>query len=309
MKDISSIKKELKKLKAKRIFIQFPEGLKLKIQDISKQLEKEGFETVICSEPTFGACDVRDKEALELECDAILHIGHSDLGIKSRVPVIYWEYLYDSDPTPILKHEIKKLNKFEKIGLVTSLQFVTSIAKAKSFLRNAGKKVFTHKALKYEGQILGCNIDAAKKIEEMVDIFLFIGSGKFHAIGIALKVNKPVFILDFEKKEIYNVEKEKRKFIKLIEWNRACLKDAKKIGILISWKRGQLKQKLVYQLKKKLEKKGKETYILAFDEITPEKIEGLKLDCLINCACPRISIDDIARYKIPILDSEIVLNT
>lgn len=308
MKNISGIKKELKKLKTKRIFIQFPEGLKSKIQDISKQLEREGFETVICSEPTFGSCDIRDKEASELGCDVILHIGHSDLGIRSRVPVVYWEYLYNLNPISILKHEIKKLDKFKKIGLLTSLQFVTSIAKAKNFLKKAGKKVFTYKALKYEGQILGCNVDAAKKIEKMVDSFLFIGSGKFHAIGVALKVNKPVFVLDFEKKKIYNIEKEKRKFIKLVEWNKACLNDAKKVGILVSWKRGQLKPKLVYDLKKKLERQGKEIYILAFDEITPEKIEGLKLDCLINCACPRISIDDIARYKIPTLDSETVLN-
>lgn len=39
------------------------------------------------------------------------------------------------------------------------------------------------------------------------------------------------------------------------------------------------------------------------DEVTPEKIEGLKLDALINFACPRIGIDDLSRYKIPILNS------
>ena len=38
------------------------------------------------------------------------------------------------------------------------------------------------------------------------------------------------------------------------------------------------------------------------DEITPEKIQGLKLDGLINLACPRIGIDDLNRYKIPIIN-------
>lgn len=55
--------KKLKKMKAKRVFIQFPEGLKLSIQNISEDLEKEGFETVLCLEKTYGACDVRDDEA------------------------------------------------------------------------------------------------------------------------------------------------------------------------------------------------------------------------------------------------------
>jgi len=42
------------------------------------------------------------------------------------------------------------------------------------------------------------------------------------------------------------------------------------------------------RLKEELEKKGKEVYILAFDRMMKEKIEGLKFDCLVNLACPRL---------------------
>ena len=57
-------------------------------------------------------------------------------------------------------------------------------------------------------------------------------------------------------------------------------------------------------MKNKLEKIGKKVYLLAFDEVSPEKLEGLKLDFLINCACPRIGIDDLRKFKIPIVNYE-----
>jgi 2-(3-amino-3-carboxypropyl)histidine synthase len=278
----------LKRNGAKRIFIQYPEGLKLKVQEISKQLEKEGLETIICCEPCFGACDIRDTEAQRFGCDTILHIGHSDAGVKSSVPVEYWDYFLVADPIPILKKYIDKLEKFDKIGLVTSIQFVKPMKDVEEYLKKIGKEVYIHKSLKYHGQILGCNLDAAKKIENKVDCFLYVGAGKFHPLGVALNVKKSVFSLDLEKNIIYSLDDEKKKYLKKKAWYEFKLKDAKKVGILVCWKHGQNKINEARKLKKNLEKEGKEVYIFAFDEITDEKLEGLKFDCLINLACPRL---------------------
>jgi len=244
--------KKLKKIKAKRIFLQFPEGIKLRIQNIVKELEKEGFEIVVCIEPCFGACDIRENEARLLKCDTILHIGHENYGVRTTLPVVFWEYFIESDPLPALKKDIQKLDQFKKIGLVTSLQFVHAIPIVKKFLEEHGKKVFVYKDLQYPGQVLGCRVDAAKKIEGKVDCFLAISAGKFYAQGLVLSVKKPVFNLDLEKEEIQSLEEERRKLIKIIVWNKSQIKSAKNIGILVSWKLGQFK--LPYDLKKKLEK-------------------------------------------------------
>ena len=136
---------KLKKLNAKRIFVHFPEGLKMRIQDISKQLEKEGFEVVLCMEATWGACDVREYEAGLLKCDAILHVAHEDYGVKTKMPVVYWEYFFDADPIPILEKDFDKIKNFKRIGLVTSLQFVKTLPAVKDFLEKNGKEVFLHK--------------------------------------------------------------------------------------------------------------------------------------------------------------------
>jgi len=292
--------KKLKKLKAKRIFIKFPEGIRLKIQKIVKELEGNGFETILCVEKCFGACDVRENEAKLLGCDVILHIGHEKFLPRTKIPVVYWEYFIEADPLPILEKDFEKLKDFGKIGLITSIQFVKLLPKVEEYLKEKGKKVFVHKALQYPGQVLGCDLRAAKAIEKKVDCFLAVSAGEFYAAGLVLQTDKPVLNLDLERGEIRSLEEFKKKIQKILVWNKAQLKEAKKIGLLVSWKKGQLR--LPFELKKKLESGGKEVYILAMDEVTPEKIEGLELDFLINLACPRIAIDDQAKYPIPILN-------
>ncbi len=292
---------KLKKINARRILVQFPEGLKLKIQEIARELEENGFEVLLCLEPCFGACDIRDEEALRLGCDAILHIGHERFVEKTKLPVVYWEYFIDADIYSILEKEFEKLKDFRRIGLITSIQFVKLIPKAKEFLEAKGREVFTFKSLQYPGQVLGCNVEAAKAIEEKVDCFLCISAGEFYAAGLVLFTEKPVLNLDLERKEIRSLEEFKQKVEKLIAWNKAQFEDAKKIGILVSWKKGQIKQSY-FKLKERLEREGKEVYLLAMDEISPEKLEGLRLDFLINYACPRLGIDDLARFKIPMLN-------
>jgi len=282
------IPKKLKKIRGAKIFLQYPEGLKLRIQEISKELEKEGFEVVICCEPTFGACDIRDEEAKRLGCNLILHIGHSDFGVKSKVPVLYWDYFYTVNPIPILEKEINKLKDFKKIGLITTIQFIKSMDKVKERLEKLEKKIFVYKSLTHPGQIIGCNVNAAKKIENEVDCFLFVGAGKFHPLGVALSVEKPVFSLDLERGVVYSLEEERKRWMKKKLWHDAKLLDARKIGIIVCWKKGQNKIEEARKLKKSLEAGGKEVYILAFDKITKEKIEGLKFDCLVNLACPRV---------------------
>mgnify|MGYP001596864331 CR=1 FL=1 len=300
---MDDVVKRLKEINAKRVLVQFPEGIKLRIQNIARELEKNGIEPMISLEATWGACDVREDEAKRLKCDAILHIAHSDYGVKADIPVIYYDYFLNGDPVPILEKEFKKFEDYNKIGIVTSLQFIPATQKVKEFLESKGKKVFMAKSPieKYEGQMLGCRTGAGKALESKVDAFLCVSAGKFYGLGLALETEKPLLNLDLEKCKIYTIDDVKKKVQKIVAWNRQVLKEAKKVGFLISWKRGQIFGD-PHKLKKKLEDDGKEVYMLAMDEFAPQKLEGLKLDILISFACPRISSDDQAKYKTPMLN-------
>jgi 2-(3-amino-3-carboxypropyl)histidine synthase len=294
--------KKLKALKAERVFVQFPEGLKPRIQKIAKQLEREGFEVFLFMEPVFGACDIRDWEAGVLGCDAILHIGHSDMALQSELPVVFDEYRIKIDINRLEK-ELKKI-KYRKIGLLTTLQFIDSLDEVERILKAEGREVYTGKPKKarYPGQVLGCDYSAALSVEKEVDCFLFFGSGRFHPLGLLLKTEKPVLFLDIERGRMTDLDGERDKLrIKkglLVEKARGC----KNFGILVSVKKGQLALKKAEKLKRVLEGKGKKAYILVFDRITPEKLLGLEIDCLVNTACPRLS-EDQKMFRKPILDA------
>jgi len=299
--ELNKVIEKLKSLQAKRILIQFPEGLKLRIQEISDGIERSGIETCLCLEHTFGACDVREDEAKRLNCDAILHIGHADFGVKTKMSVVYWDYFLDADPVPVLEKEFDKIKKYKNIGLVTSLQFVKTIPIVGQWLEKKGIQAYVAKSQQYPGQMLGCRVGAGKKIEQKVDVFLCISAGKFYGLGLALETEKPILNLDLEKQTIHEIESQKKKIQKIVAWNKQLLKEATRIGLLISWKKGQMFGK-PFEDKKKLEDLGKKVYILAFDEWSNDKLEGLKLDILISYACPRIATDDLERTKIPLLN-------
>lgn len=276
--------------------LQIPEGLKRKALEIVDELE----DVLIDCEPCYGACDLCIDDAKALGCDGIIHYGHSKL-IESDIPVEYKEMKQEYDPAPVLKKNLEKI-KCEKIGLVSTIQFLDSLKKAKEFLEKNGKTVIIGKGKSNEGQILGCDVSAAKSVESDVDAFLYIGSGKFHPLGLALQTEKPVLVLDVEKNEIYEIDKkqfEKQRYAAI-----ALAKDAKKFGILVSIKPGQKNIEMAEKIKKELESAGKKAYILVFNEIKPEKLEGVELDCYINTACPRIAIENRTEFKKPILNPD-----
>jgi len=292
---------KLNKAKGKKVFLQVPEGLKMGALDLMDFLEKDGIGVLLFLEPCFGACDLRDKEAKTLGCDLLLHIGHSDFGLKTKVPVIYEEYEIVCDPLPLLEWHLKKLD-YERISLVTTIQFVHCLGGVKEFLEGKGKKVYVGSTGKLKsGQVLGCDYSGAKALEEKVDCFLFIGSGRFHPLGLQEIVSKPVLFLDLEKKNLTSFfrEKERLETLRIMRTQKA--KDLRNFGVVVSTKPGQLNLKTAETIKERLKSIGKNAYILVADQLTPEKLIGMKIEVIVNTACPRMR-EDFEQFGKVILD-------
>ena len=288
---------------AEKIMIQIPEGLKTRVLEIAREMEKEGLEILISCDPCYGGCDLRDREAKELGCDLLLHMGHTPFGIKTEIPVIYESYPIEFNPIPLLEKNLSTLKKYKKICLITTSQFLKTLEITKKFLEKNNIKIMIgeHKKANNKGQILGCDYTAA--LSQDCDCYLFLGSGKFHPLGLALKTNKSTLSLDFETGELNNFEKEKKRLEKIRAFHIGQAKEAKNFGILLTTKKGQGSLQLASSIKKKLEEKGKRAWILVMDEITPNKIMGMDLDILVNCACPRMN-EDFQLFKKPILNPE-----
>ena len=295
-KRVSEITGLLKRKRAKRIMVQVPGGLKMSVQGLSDALEKNGFEVLVSIEPCFGACDLRDREAKALDCDALLHIGHADMGVEAVLPVIYYDYFMDHDFVPLLRDFTNHI-KYKNICLVTTVQFLGAIKAAKKFMESRGFSV------RDGGKIMGCDSLQAKKYEKVVDCYLFIGSGRFHPLGLQERVGKPVLFLDIENRRLENLigEKNKSEIRRRLRIEKA--RSMKNFGILVSTKPGQSKIKLALKIRSGLKAAGKNAYVLVGDCFTAEKLLGMRIDVLVNTSCPRIR-DDYEQFNKVILNPE-----
>lgn len=75
----------IKKHEAKKVLLQFPDGLKMHSQSIRKKvLEEVDAEVFIWEGSNFGACDL-PLEARQVGVDLIIHFGHTPWNYKREV--------------------------------------------------------------------------------------------------------------------------------------------------------------------------------------------------------------------------------
>jgi len=77
--------------------------------------------------------------------------------------------------------------------------------------------------------------------------------------------------------------------------------DSRVFGVVIGTKPGQKNFEEGEKVRKKLERKGKKAYLIAMNEISPERLDYLPFDAFVITACPRIVMDDWKNYKKPLL--------
>jgi 2-(3-amino-3-carboxypropyl)histidine synthase len=298
------LKEEIEKRKPKIVFLQLPEGLKPDAPRLAAVVEEAGALPVVSSDPCYGACDLAVSEAKILGADLIVHYGHTPMIPDADVPTVYVDARAKISIKEAVTQALPLLESWSKIGLVTTIQHVYQLDEAKSILQDAGKTVFVGDAgkVKRAGQVLGCDFSNAQAVSENVDAFIFVGGGRFHAIGVALATEKPTIIADPYEQLAYPIHDQVRRIIMQRWANIAEAKEAKSFGVLISLKSGQKKMKEALNIKEKLEQNGHTVTLLALREVTPSALMQFPgIDAFINTACPRLSLDDAPHFGKPLL--------
>lgn len=280
-----------------RILLQVPPGMKKEATRFAECLEREGNTVFISGENIYGACDLREEDALKLNVDKIVHYGHTRF-MRSEIPVEYKEVRNIVNVLPILRKGWKCI-KEDEICLLTSLQFVDVLSDVKCFLERKGKKVVlpngedNEKKL-YTGQVIGCYQNVPES-----EAYLYVGSGRFHALWQSFK-GRAIYVLDVEKGVIEKLDTSlimKQKYAAI-----GLAKQAKCFGILVSTKKGQFNLAAAEKIKSRLKESGKKAFIIVLDEFTPDKLSGFDCDCWINTACPRIATDNRNGFGKPIIN-------
>lgn len=294
--------RELKRIKPKRVLIQLPEGVKQNAFDILKVFKDMNIDAVFSGETCWGGCSIAVEEAKSVRADLIVHFGHSEFA-KVNFPVVYIAVKDELNLIPLLKKSLKELKNFNKIGLSYSIQHLDDIDKIVDFYKENGKQVLLSNKkgrVSYEGQIVGCEYSGLKEIEKYVECFVVIGNN-FHSMGAVLSVDKPVLLVDVYNDEIKFMKGVKDKILKQRAVSIHKFKQAKKIGIIIELKAAQKfgSPKILID---KLKELGKEVIVITMNELTPDKLMNFyNVEAFVELACPRIAIDDFAKYKKPII--------
>ncbi|MEM2210639.1 MAG: diphthamide biosynthesis enzyme Dph2 [Nitrososphaerales archaeon] len=295
---------EIERRRPKVVVFNAPSGLLSKTQDILMRVqEKYNIDAYLIADPCYGICDTFNHDAQRLNADIIFHIGHTSSMDKIGDKTIIIDAYDDISFNEVLQKAIPYLKGYSAIGLCTISQHLHKLNEVKHFLEDSGFKVLIGKGKGRlrDGQVLGCEFHTVYDIKDLVDVFLFLGQSSFHAIGVGLSTNKPIFMLDPYFQEVINLqqiisEKMKKAILAIYK-----ARDANCLGIIIGLREGQMLLNKAIDLKKRLENLGKKVQLIALREIINERLAELqKVDAFIQTACPRISIDGYTFNK-PVL--------
>jgi len=240
---------------------------------------------------------------------------------RFRLPVVYIEAKAKVAVKTAVEKAIGKLKSWTRIGLATTAQHTHMINEAREILSRAGKIVYVGDSdhAKSPGQVLGCDYITARSVSDEVEAFLFVGGGRFHAMGLHLATMKPTVVADPFENRAYSIQADAQKVVK-----RRCraysiqadaqkvvkrrwaeiseAREAEEFGVIIGLKPGQCNIEVARAIKQALEENGKSAALLALREITSTALlQFPTIEAYVNTACPRIALDEPSFSTKPVL--------
>ncbi|MBI5001632.1 MAG: diphthamide biosynthesis enzyme Dph2 [Euryarchaeota archaeon] len=295
--EIPRVVDEIKKSGARKVMLQFPEGLRRSALWVSREIAKQtGLDVRVSGDSCFGSCDLCFVD----DGTILVHFGHAPVDDDENT--IYVEARSYCALLPAAEAALPLLKK--NIGLVTTVQHAHRLHEVLPFLREKGITALIGDGggrTKYPGQVLGCNASAARKIASKVEQFLYIGGGMFHPLAVRLSVGKPVIAVDPFALEAQDVEPVADRFLRRRHGAIERTSAAKRFGVLLCTKSGQRREAEAKRMMRLLEDKKRDAILLEVDEASPGHIAGFGLDAIVSTACPRLAIDEDGMFGMPVL--------
>ena len=283
------------------VALQMPEGLKIRAPEISEFIEREtGAVPVIVGRPCYGACDLFDYHGW---ADALVHFGHSPIPSQGEDPnVLYVESRSDADVDDSILEPLSTLPG--SVGLLATVQYLGLIPKVRRILESSGRSVHVgvgDSRICHPGQVLGCNCSAAEAVNDDVEGFLFIGEGDFHPLAAAFGMEKQVLVLNPVTGEVRDMAEKRDRILRRRFAAIQGARDAQSFLVIVCSKVGQDRSELANGIVGLLRSHGRTAFKVVIEEVNPIALMSYQVDAFVNTACPRIAMDDAARYPKPML--------
>ncbi|XP_060586857.1 2-(3-amino-3-carboxypropyl)histidine synthase subunit 1-like [Ruditapes philippinarum] len=290
---------------AKRVALQFPEGLLLFACTISDIIEQfTDADTLIMGDVTYGACCVDDYSARALGADIMIHYGHSCLVPIDRTEGIQMLYVFvDIKIDTVhfidtLRHNFSQ-GTCTSLALVSTIQFVTALQSVSEHLKEEYKIILPQCKPLSPGEILGCT---SPKLTG-ADVIVYLGDGRFHLESIMIhNPDIPAYRYDPYSKIFSREYYETEKMHEIRRQAIARASRAQNIGIILGTLGRQGNPKILQHLQDKIVESGRKYVTVLLSEIFPNKLALFQdIDAWVQIACPRLSIDWGMAFDKPLL--------
>ncbi|KAI8996745.1 putative diphthamide synthesis protein-domain-containing protein [Gaertneriomyces semiglobifer] len=293
---------QIRKNKATRVALQFPEGLLMFSLAIADILERFGnVETLVMGDVTYGACCVDDFVARAIGCDFMIHYGHSCLVPVDVTPIKMMYVFVDIGIDTAHFVETVKYN-FEsgrRLVLVATVQFLSSLQQAKRILEPYFEVSIPQSKPLSPGEVLGCT---APRLAEH-GILIYLGDGRFHLEAIMIaNPTIPAYRYDPYSKQFTRERYEHDEMLSLRKHAITQAKTAKRFGLIMGTLGRQGSPKVLDYLRSQLDSRSIPYVVVLLSEIFPAKLALFEdVDAWVQVACPRLSIDWGYAFPKPLL--------
>ncbi|TIA21890.1 diphthamide biosynthesis protein 1 [Aureobasidium pullulans] len=292
---------------AKKIALQFPEGLLLFATTISDIITRfcQDTSTLIMGDVTYGACCIDDYTARALGCDMLVHYAHSCL-IPVSVTQIQTLYVFVDigiDVSHLLATIERNFKPGSRIAMVGTIQFNATLHGTAPQLRNAGYDVVIPQiAPLSKGEILGCTSPALKD-EDKIDSILYLGDGRFHLESAMIhNPTIPAYRYDPYSRRLTHETYDHEQMMSLRSDAIRSAGKAKKWGLILGSLGRQGNPHTMTMIEQRLQEKSIPWVNLLLSEIFPGKLGMMDdVECWVQVACPRLSIDWGYAFPRPLL--------
>lgn len=292
---------------SKKVALQMPEGLLIFATTISDILTQfcPGIETLIMGDVTYGACCIDDYTARALGCDLLVHYAHSCL-IPVDVTKIKTLYVFvdiSIDTTHLLATLERNFPSGKTIAMVGTIQFNATLHGVRAPLEKAGYNIIIPQiAPLSKGEILGCTSPRLTS-SDGVDIILYLGDGRFHLESAMIhNPDIPAYRYDPYSRKLTRETYDHTEMQTLRRTAINSAKSARKWGLILGSLGRQGNPHTLTMIEKRLEDQGIPFINLALSEIFPGKLAMMDdVECWVQVACPRLSIDWGYAFPRPLL--------
>ncbi|WP_243678471.1 diphthamide synthesis protein [Vulcanisaeta distributa] len=285
--------------------------------EVVRYLNNKGYRTYLSGQNVWGACDF----SVVNNYQYVIHLGHAlppnifriisnNFRVRRRGgsgdviiievengPTVLFSAIYYEPKPELLSRARDVLNDLVKSGINP---FIAYSLPYKLYAHEIAEMLNAPMA---PDPITGCFIQFS-----IPNTVLFISSGYFYPLTFKfLRPQTTVYLFDVFRGTLENVDTVYRRYLAMKVKAIQDFNNAKLVGIAISRKPGQYRPDLVEALINRLRRLGKDFVIIDLNEVSPDYVNNLPVDAVVNTACPRIGIDDLDRFMKPVVNAGDVL--